>query len=57
MDINLGEGITGLEATQKGKTLKTCNDIPIIADTAFVKEKVKVNYLRYGCTHYLTKQF
>lgn len=57
MDINLGEGITGLDATQEIKRLKAYKDIPIIAVTAFAMEKDKEEFLKYGCTHYLAKPF
>lgn len=57
MDINLGEGITGLDATQQIKRLNIYKDTPIIAVTAFAMEKDKEEFLKYGCTHYLAKPF
>jgi CheY-like chemotaxis protein len=57
MDINLGDGITGLDAAQKIKHLKIYKDTPIIAVTAFAMEKDKEEFLKYGCTHYLAKPF
>lgn len=57
MDINLGEGITGLDTTQRIKRLKFYKETPIIAVTAFAMEKDKEEFLKYGCTHYLAKPF
>ena len=57
MDINLGDGITGLDAAQNIKRLKIYKDTPIIAVTAFAMEKDKEEFLKYGCTHYLAKPF
>jgi PAS domain S-box-containing protein len=57
MDINLGDGITGLDAAQNIKRLSIYKDTPIIAVTAFAMEKDKEEFLKYGCTHYLAKPF
>lgn len=57
MDINLGNGFTGLETAQKIKKLKNHINKPIIAVTAFAMEKDKDEFLKYGCTHYLAKPF
>ncbi len=57
MDINLGIGMTGLEATQKIKSLSKYKNVPIIAVTAFAMEKDKEEFLKFGCTHYIAKPF
>ncbi len=57
MDINLGNGFTGLETAQKIKKLKRYKNKPIIAVTAFAMEEDKEEFLKYGCTHYLPKPF
>ncbi len=55
MDINLGKGLSGLEVTKEIKKLEKCNDIPIIAYTAFALEGDREIFLNEGCTHYLPK--
>lgn len=57
MDINLGEGMTGVEATQEIKKLKGYENVPIIAVTAFAMETDKDEFLKYGCSHYIAKPF
>ncbi len=57
MDINLGEGMTGVEATQKIKEIDGYRDVPIIAVTAFAMETDKDEFLKYGCSHYIAKPF
>jgi len=57
MDINLGEGLTGVEATQRIKKLDNYKSIPIVAVTAFALETDKEEFLKYGCSHYLAKPF
>ncbi|MDD5360581.1 MAG: ATP-binding protein [Ignavibacteria bacterium] len=57
MDINLGEGMTGIEVTQKIKKLNGYQNVPIIAVTAFAMETDKDEFLNYGCTHYIAKPF
>jgi signal transduction histidine kinase/ActR/RegA family two-component response regulator len=57
MDINLGEGMTGIEVTQKIKKLNGYENVPIIAVTAFAMETDKDEFLNYGCTHYIAKPF
>jgi PAS domain S-box-containing protein len=57
MDINLGEGITGLEATKKIRKLGEYKKTPIIAVTAFAMEGDREEFLQAGCTHYISKPF
>lgn len=57
MDINLGSGMTGLEATKEIKSLNGYESTPIIALTAFAMEGDKEEFLAGGCTHYLSKPF
>ena len=57
MDINLGEGKTGLDTAQEIKRLEKYKETPIVAVTAFAMEKDKEEFLKYGCTHYLAKPF
>jgi len=57
MDINLGEGLTGIETTQLIRKLDNYKDVPVVAVTAFALESDKDEFLRYGCTHYISKPF
>jgi CheY-like chemotaxis protein len=57
MDINLGEGLTGIETTQLIKKLENYRNVPIIAVTAFALESDREEFLRHGCTHYISKPF
>ncbi len=55
MDINLGQGLSGIEVTKEIKKDVRYKDVPIIAYTAFALEGDKENFLNEGCTHYLPK--
>ncbi len=57
MDINLGEGLTGVEVTKKIRKLKDYKDIPIVAITAFAMDGDREEFINAGCTHYLSKPF
>lgn len=57
MDINLGAGMTGSELTKKIREIKSYKNTPIIAMTAFAMEGDKEEFLKAGCSHYLSKPF
>ncbi len=57
MDINLGSGINGVEATQQIRKLKGYERTPIVAVTAFALKGDKEEFLSKGCTHYISKPF
>jgi CheY-like chemotaxis protein len=57
MDINLGKGLSGIETTQKIKKIKSYHNTPIVALTAFAMAGEKEEFLKAGCTHYLSKPF
>jgi PAS domain S-box-containing protein len=57
MDINLGKGMTGLDATRIIREKPHYSDIPIIAMTAFAMKGDKEEFLAAGCSHYLPKPF
>lgn len=56
MDINL-RGISGIETAQAMRTLPGYQDIPIVAVTAYAMVGDKEEFLRNGCSHYLSKPF
>ena len=57
MDINLGYGINGIEATKEIKKISGYNDIPVIAVTGYTMSGDKDMLIEQGCTHYLAKPF
>jgi PAS domain S-box-containing protein len=57
MDINLGTGMSGTEAAGKIKQLDEYKDTPIVAITAFAMKGDKDEFLKAGCTHYISKPF
>jgi PAS domain S-box-containing protein len=56
MDINL-RGISGIETAQALRTIPGYEKIPIIAVTAYAMVGDKEEFIRNGCTHYLSKPF
>ncbi len=57
MDINLGSGINGVEATQQIRKIKGYEKTPIVAVTAFALKGDKEEFLAKGCSHYISKPF
>ena len=57
MDINLGTGMSGIEAAGKINQLDEYKDTPIVAVTAFAMKGDKDEFLKAGCTHYISKPF
>ena len=57
MDINLGLGISGLDATKEIRNINGYARVPIVALTAFAMRGDKEEFLKAGCTHYLSKPF
>ncbi|HDZ59149.1 MAG TPA: PAS domain S-box protein, partial [Ignavibacteriales bacterium] len=57
MDINLGSGISGKEVVKEIRKLDDYSDTPIVAITAFAMHGDKEEFIRAGCTHYLSKPF
>ena len=55
MDIGLGEGIDGWEATRQIKTNSSTKDIPVIALTASAFESDREKSLAAGCIDFDTK--
>jgi PAS domain S-box-containing protein len=56
MDINL-RGISGLETVQVLRTIPGYDKTPIVAVTAYAMVGDKEEFIRNGCTHYLSKPF
>ncbi|MGA2296444.1 MAG: response regulator [FCB group bacterium] len=57
MDINLGTGMSGLEAVKVIRKLPDYIDVPIVALTAFTMAGDSDEFIAGGCTHYLSKPF
>ena len=55
MDINLGPGMNGMQATRVIRTLKGYERNPIVAVTGYAMESDKEQILQSGCTHFLSK--
>ena len=57
MDINLGKGMSGVEATKEIKKIESYKSIPIVAITGFAMRGDREEFIQAGCTHYLSKPF
>lgn len=57
MDINLGKGMSGTETTKEIRKIKKYRNVPIVAITGFAMRGDREEFLKAGCTHYLSKPF
>ncbi|MCX6156727.1 MAG: response regulator [Ignavibacteriota bacterium] len=57
MDINLGKGMSGLEAAMEIRKIDGYLEVPIIAMTAFAMKGDEKEFLSGGCTDYIAKPF
>ena len=57
MDINLGRGLSGIDTTKQIRKIAGYENTPIVALTAFAMAGEKEEFLRNGCSHYLSKPF
>ncbi len=57
MDIHLGAGKNGLDATQQIRKIPAYELIPIIAVTGYTTDADKERIFQAGCNHYLGKPF
>jgi PAS domain S-box-containing protein len=57
MDINLGVGLTGMDAVKAIRAIDEYKSTPIAALTAFAMLGDKEEFLSGGCSHYLSKPF
>ena len=57
IDINLGQGIDGVQVLHEIKKLSKYDGKPIIALTGYASDANKKEFLAHGFTHYLAKPF
>ncbi len=57
MDINLGEGMDGLQATEIIRQIKGYEKTPVIAVTGYTLFGDQERLISRGCSHYLAKPF
>jgi len=57
MDINLGQGMSGVETTKEIRKIESYKSIPIVAITGFAMRGDREEFIQAGCTHYLSKPF
>ncbi|RKY94811.1 MAG: hypothetical protein DRQ01_01425 [Ignavibacteriae bacterium] len=57
MDIDLGRGMSGIEATKQIRKMEGYENLPIVAVTALAMRGQKELFLSEGCTHYISKPF
>ncbi|RJR09637.1 PAS domain-containing sensor histidine kinase [Candidatus Parcubacteria bacterium] len=57
MDINLGTGMSGLDAAKEIRNKNGYEKTAIVALTAFAMRGDREEFLKAGCTHYLSKPF
>lgn len=57
MDINLGNGLSGIEVMKKIKEVNGYNDVPFVAITGYALHGDKEKLLDEGCSYYLSKPF
>lgn len=57
MDINLGAGMTGVEAVEVLRRMPEYSTVPIAAVTGYTFPEDKAKFLSQGFTHHLSKPF
>ena len=57
MDINLGIGMSGIDATRQIRKINGYKNTPIVALTGFAMRGDREEFIKAGCTHYLSKPF
>ncbi len=57
MDINLGNGLNGIQVTKEIRKMDGYKDTPIIALTGYAMFGDKEKLLAEGCSHYMSKPF
>ncbi|MDI6401049.1 response regulator [Balneolaceae bacterium ANBcel3] len=56
-DINLGDGMNGIEAVKEIKTSDKCKNIPVIAATAYGTSDIRTQCIEAGMDAFLLKPF
>ena len=57
MDINLGQGMNGMEVVKEIIKMPQYSSTPIVAVTAYATGDDRDEFMRGGCTHYISKPF
>ncbi len=57
MDINLGVGMSGIDATRQIRKINGYKNTAIVALTGFAMRGDREEFIKAGCTHYLSKPF
>jgi PAS domain S-box-containing protein len=57
MDINLGQGEDGVQATKAIRNIIAYRNTPIVAITAYAMKGDREIFLAAGCSHYISKPF
>lgn len=57
MDINLGLGMNGMEATKVIRKIEGYENVPIVAVTAYAMAGDREIFMEAGCSHYISKPF
>jgi CheY-like chemotaxis protein len=57
LDINLGEGMTGIDVMKEIRKLDYYKEKPIIAITGFAMKGDEQKFIAAGCTDYISKPF
>ncbi len=57
MEINLGEGLNGVDIVEQIRKIDRYENVPIIALTGYALNSDRDNFFKCGFTHYLAKPF
>jgi PAS domain S-box-containing protein len=57
IDINLGQGIDGIQVLKEIRKIDKYNHAPVIALTGYASDSNRRDFLQQGFTHYLAKPF
>ena len=57
MDINLGDGKSGIEVLSTLRQMESCKGVPFVAVTAYALPGDRAKFIKHGFTEYLSKPF
>ena len=57
IDLNLGEGITGVQLMEMIREMPEYNETPMTEITAYAADSDREEFLTRGFTHYISKPF